>query len=811
MITNILRKIFGTKDEREVKRIFKYVEKINSLEENFIKLSDEELKSKTKEFKDRLTNGETLDDILVEAFATVREASKRTLGMRHFDVQLIGGMVLHEGKIAEMKTGEGKTLVATCPVYLNALMGKVHVVTVNDYLAKRDKEWMSKIYTFLGLSVNVILGGMSSEQRKDAYNSDIVYGTNNEFGFDYLRDNMVSRIEDRVQKSLDYAIVDEVDSILVDEARTPLIISGAASESLKYYKQFSEVAKLLIKDKDYEVDLKAHAVIMNEDGIKRVESLLSIDNLYSPENVDLTHYLNQSLKAKELFKKDKDYIVKNGEVIIVDEFTGRLMDGRRYSEGLHQAIEAKEGVRVASENQTLATITLQNYFRMYKKLSGMTGTAKTEENEFVHIYKLPVVTIPTNKTLRRKDHGDMIYKTVEEKFEAVIDKIIEINEKGQPILVGTTSIANSEVLSKMLNKKGIKHNVLNAKFHEKEAEIVAQAGRYKAVTIATNMAGRGTDILLGGNPEFMAKNELDEENPKYQEVLARYRNKCDEEKQQVLNLGGLYILGTERHESRRIDNQLRGRSGRQGDPGESSFFISLEDDLMKLFGSDRVAKVMDRLGYKYKEPIHHPLITRSIENAQKRVESKNFSVRKQLLEYDDVMNRQREIIYSQRNTIMSKNDLSEEIKKIMIEALNTRFDLTLGYEENKEEQISNLLSLLENRFDYKINKEEINLENLSALKEKMIKDLWENYDQKMSKLSPEGRNATERGMMLEVIDARWKENLKTLDSVRDSIHLQSYGQKDPIVEYKLVSYKIYDGMIKVIKEEIASYLIKMEV
>ena len=657
----LLKAIFGTKNDREVKRMRKTVAKINSLEPEYEKLSDEELRGKTEEFKKRLTNGETLDDILVEAFAVVREGSKRVLRMRHYDVQLIGGIVLHEGKITEMKTGEGKTLVATTAIYLNALTGKgVHVITVNDYLAQRDREQMGQLYSFLGLTSGVIINGLDNEERKKAYECDITYGTNSEFGFDYLRDNMVSRIEDKVQRKLNFCIVDEVDSILIDEARTPLIISGAAANTAKLYQTFFQVATMLERSretekitdikrkkemnfpdevwKDYEVDEKGKNVTLTEKGVKKVEKMLGLDNLYSPNNIELTHYLMQSLKAKELFVRDKDYLVRENEVIIIDEFTGRALEGRRYSDGLHQAIEAKEGVKIANENQTLASITLQNYFRMYEKLSGMTGTAETEAAEFMHIYGLEVVIIPTNKPVIRKDNGDIIYKTKEEKIDAIVDKIKELHDKGQPVLVGTITIQGSELLSGKLKEMNIPHNVLNAKFHAQEAEIVAQAGRYKAVTIATNMAGRGTDIMLGGNPDFMAKSEVPMTDEKYSEILEKYIAQCEKEKEKVKALGGLYILGTERHESRRIDNQLRGRSGRQGDPGESQFYLSLEDDLMKLFGSDRVKTVMEKLGIPKGEPIAHKMISKAIENAQKKVESRNFGIRKSLLEFDDVMN-----------------------------------------------------------------------------------------------------------------------------------------------------------------------------
>ncbi|MCI7681910.1 MAG: preprotein translocase subunit SecA, partial [Fusobacterium necrophorum] len=682
MIANLLKAIFGTKNEREIKRIQKTVAKINALSDEYSSLSDEELRKKTEIFKERLQKGETLDDILVEAFATVREASTRVLGLRHYDVQLIGGIVLHEGKITEMKTGEGKTLVATAPVYLNALSGRgVHVITVNDYLATRDREMMGRVYSFLGLTSGVIVNGMYGKDRRAAYQCDITYGTNSEFGFDYLRDNMVASVGEKVQRELNYCIVDEVDSILIDEARTPLIISGASSDTIKWYQVAYQVVSLLnrsyetekiknIKEKkemnipdekwgDYEVDEKAKNIVLTEKGVSKVEKLLKLDNLYSPENVEITHYINQALKAKELFKRDRDYLVRDsGEVVIIDEFTGRAMEGRRYSDGLHQAIEAKEDVKIAGENQTLATITLQNYFRMYQKLSGMTGTAETEATEFVHTYGLEVVVIPTNEPVIRKDHSDLVYKTKEEKLEAIIAKIEELYKKGQPVLVGTVSIQSSEELSDLIHKKGIPHNVLNAKYHAQEAEIVAQAGRKNSVTIATNMAGRGTDIMLGGNPEFLAIHELgSRETENYLEVFSKYVKQCEEERKEVLSLGGLYILGTERHESRRIDNQLRGRSGRQGDPGESQFFLSLEDDLMRLFGSDRVKAVMEKLGLPHGEPITHSMINKAIENAQTKIESRNFGIRKNLLEFDDVMNKQRTAIYASRNEALVKEDL----------------------------------------------------------------------------------------------------------------------------------------------------------
>lgn len=831
MIGYVVKKIIGTKNDREVKRIIKKVEKVNVLESQFEKLSDEELKNKTVEFRERLAKGETLDSIQVEAFAAVREASKRVLGLRHYDVQIIGGTVLHEGKIAEMRTGEGKTLVGTLAVYLNGLTGNgVHVVTVNDYLAKRDMEWMGRIYKFMGLTVGVILGGMDNEERKAAYNCDITYGTNNEFGFDYLRDNMATRADQRVQRVLNYAIVDEVDSILIDEARTPLIISGPSEETTKWYTVFADIANQLarsrysegVKDRknanldpelilDYEVDEKAHTIVVTEKGIKKVEKLLKIDNLYSPENVELTHYLNQALKAKELFKRDKDYIVRDGEVIIVDEFTGRLMQGRRYSEGLHQAIEAKEGVEIAGENQTLATITLQNYFRMYKKLAGMTGTAETEASEFMHIYKLPIIVIPTNRPIQRKDSPDLVFKNRTGKIKAIINKIEEAHKKGQPVLVGTASIESSEYLSEILKTRRVPHNVLNAKQHEREAEIVAQAGRWGSVTIATNMAGRGTDILLGGNAEFMAKQEVNEEDENYPEILKKYKSQCEEEKRKVLEAGGLFIIGTERHESRRIDNQLRGRAGRQGDPGLSEFYLSLEDDLMRLFGSDRVSRVMDRLGLPEDEPIYHGMISKAIENAQKKVESRNFSIRKQLLEYDNVMNKQREVIYRQRNRILEKDNLREEIIGMLKDTAKAQVFSRLNGDLKENWDVTGLKEKLFELFDYEISEEKI-VENAPSVTAELItEDLMKKYSEKEEENGEDIIRQLEKYILLEVVDSRWRENLKVLDGIKEGIHLRAYAQVDPVVEYKILSSQIYNDMIATIKEETVSFMFKVKI
>ena len=837
MIGGLLKKIFGTKNDREIKALTKEVEKINALESEYEKLSDEELKNKTNIFKERLQNGETLDDILVEAFATVREASKRVLGLRHYDVQLIGGMVLHQGKITEMKTGEGKTLVATCPVYLNALAGHgVHVITVNDYLAKRDRDQMSRLYGFLGLTSGVILNGLPTEQRKKSYNSDITYGTNSEFGFDYLRDNMVSSLDQKVQRELNFCIVDEVDSILIDEARTPLIISGAAEDKIKWYQISFQVVSMLnrsyetekiknIKEKkamnipdekwgDYEVDEKSRVIVFTEKGVKRVEEILKIENLYSPEYVELTHFLHQALKAKELFKRDRDYLVRdNGEVVIIDEFTGRAMEGRRYSDGLHQAIEAKEGVKIASENQTLATITLQNYFRMYKKLSGMTGTAETEATEFMHTYGLEVVVIPTNLPVIRKDNADLVYKTKKEKINAIIDRIQGLYEKGQPVLVGTISIKSSEELSELLKKRGIPHNVLNAKYHAQEAEIVAQAGRYKAVTIATNMAGRGTDIMLGGNPEFMALAEVgSREDERFPEVFAKYQEQCKEEKEKVLALGGLFILGTERHESRRIDNQLRGRSGRQGDPGESEFYLSLEDDLMRLFGSERVMVWMDRLKLPEGEPITHGMINSAIEKAQKKIEARNFGIRKNLLEFDDVMNKQRTAIYESRNEALAIDNLKDKILEMLHRNITEKVYEKFAPEMREDWDIDGLNEYLKDFYVYEEDDDKAYLRSTKEeYAERVYNALVEQYNNKEAELGSDLMRKLEKHILFDVVDNRWRGHLKSLDALRESIYLRAYGQRDPVTEYKLISSQIFEEMIATIQEQATSFLFKVVV
>ncbi|MCX5773361.1 MAG: preprotein translocase subunit SecA [Fusobacteria bacterium] len=811
MIGGVLKKVFGTQNEREIKRILKIVELINSLEHDIQSLSDEALQAKTIEFKAQLAEGKTLEDILPEAFAVVRETSIRILGMRHYDVQLVGGVVLHEGKIAEMRTGEGKTLVATLPIYLNALTGKgVHLVTVNDYLATRDEYQMGKIYNFLGLSTDVVVANMSNEQKRAAYKADIVYGTNNEYGFDFLRDNMVTHKEDKVQRALNYAIVDEVDSILVDEARTPLIISGPAQETTKHYDEFNKIVNSLQKSVDYEVDEKANTVVATDDGIKKVESILGIDNLYSATNIELTHYLSQALKAKELFHLDKEYLIRDGEVIIVDEFTGRAMSGRRYSEGLHQAIEAKEGIEVAGENQTLATITLQNYFRMYQKLSGMTGTAETEASEFMAIYELPIVIIPTNKPIVRKDHADLIYKTEKEKYEAIIERIVQIHLTGQPILVGTASINHSEVISTLLKKRKIPHNVLNAKFHEMEADIVAQAGAKGTVTVATNMAGRGTDILLGGNPEFLAKREISEEDETYPQVLEKYKQQCKNEEQEVFALGGLFILGTERHESRRIDNQLRGRSGRQGNPGESVFFIALEDELMRIFGSDKMKGLLEKMGLKDGESISHPFISGAIENAQKKVEDRNFSIRKHLIEYDDVMNKQREVIYKERDEVLERSELTDIILKMMKRTVEREVNFRLQGEVEQWE----IHSLHERIHElYMLDIASIDIEKITA--EETSNQIYERllavFNEKKGMVDPEQFSKIERYIMLEILDARWRENLKTLDALKEGIGLRGYAQVKPIVQYKILSSEMFEGLIHTIEEEVPGFMVKLKI
>ncbi len=818
----ILQKIFGTKNERELKKLQPIVNKINELEPEISKLTDAQLKAKTNEFKEKLSQGATLDDLLIEAFAVVREVAKRTVHMRPFDVQLMGGVVLHQGKIAEMKTGEGKTLVATLPAYLNALEGKgVHIVTVNDYLARRDTEWMGPIYKFLGLSVGTIQHGMSDVERKKAYEADITYGTNNEFGFDYLRDNMKFRLEDIVQRGHNYAIVDEVDSILIDEARTPLIISGPTEESTALYYRIDNLVRRLRKDVHYQIDEKTRTVVLTEEGVAVAEKFLNIPNLYDLKYMHIVHHINQSLKAHTLFKRDRDYIVKDGKVIIVDEFTGRLMPGRRYSDGLHQALEAKERVRIEEEYQTLASITFQNYFRMYKKLAGMTGTAATEANEFKAIYNLDVVVIPTNKPLRRYEYDDVIYRTKKEKWEAVVKEIEECHKMGRPVLVGTTSIENSEHLSALLRKKGIKHVVLNAKHHEREAEIIAQAGRSGAVTIATNMAGRGTDIILGGNPEFLAKSFLRKKgiDPKkatkeeWEKALAEAKKITDEDHKRVVEKGGLHVIGTERHEARRIDNQLRGRAGRQGDPGSSRFYLSLEDDLMRIFGSDRIKNLMGRIGMQEGVPIQHKMVTRAIERAQKQVEAQNFSIRKHLLEYDDVMNKQRETIYSMRREILEGKNLKEQIQQLIEELLDWILDIHADPKKAPEEwDKEGLRKALITQFIFDINELNIDWENIEyeELRELILSHLKKIYKEKEEIIGSEDMREFERLIMLQIIDSQWKDHLLAMDYLKEGIGLRGYGQRDPLVEYKKESFEMFQAMLNRIEEETIRYLFMLQ-
>jgi len=814
MVNVLLKKLFGTKNEREIKRLLPLVARINSLEPKISGLSDSQLKDKTPEFKKRLELGETLDDILPEAFAVVREVSKRTLKMRHFDVQLLGGIALHEGKIAEMKTGEGKTLVATLPVYLNALEGKgVNIITVNDYLATRDARWMSPIYNFLGMSVGVIVHGLTDEQRQSAYNSDITFGTNNEFGFDYLRDNMKYNISQYVQRELNYAIVDEVDSILIDEARTPLIISGPSEESTDKYYNINKIIPKLQRDADYTIDEKAKTVILTEEGNIKVEKLLGTGNLYDPSNIELVHHVLQGLKAHTLFKRDIDYIVKDGEVIIVDEFTGRLMPGRRWSDGLHQAIEAKEGVKIESENQTLATITFQNYFRMYKKLAGMTGTADTEAEEFGKIYNLDVLVIPTNQPMIRGDFPDVIYKTEKGKFNAALKEIEELHKREQPVLVGTISIEKSEVLSHMLKKKGIPHSVLNAKYHEKEAEIIEQAGRSGAVTIATNMAGRGTDIVLGGNPDGLAKEFLrdkkDYTEEDYKQALLKADEICKKDREKVVSVGGLHILGTERHEARRIDNQLRGRSGRQGDPGFSRFYLSLEDDLMRIFGSDRISGLMNRLGMEEDMPIENKLVSRAIENAQKKVEAHNFDIRKQLLEYDDVMNKQRIEIYSFRREILQEEGLKDRIYYMAEETAAEMLNIYCPEEKHPEEwDMKGLHDAAYGTFSITYSTASKSPEEIRA---SLISAIKESYEKKEAEIGSEMMRYIEKTIMLEVVDAQWKDHLLAMDHLKEGIGLRGYGQRDPLTEYKKEAFEVFVAMTDRVSTEVLNRIFKIQV
>ena len=844
---------FKTYSEKEVKRIMPLVKKINELEAEIEKLTDKELQAKTPELKEKLNNGMTLDDILPEAFAVAREASKRVLGMRHFDVQLIGGIILHQGRIAEMKTGEGKTLVATLPVYLNALSGKgVHVVTVNDYLAKRDSEWMGKLYKFLGLTVGLCISGMDPEEKKKAYDSDVTYGTNNEFGFDYLRDNMVIYKHQAVQRELNYAIVDEIDSILIDEARTPLIISGRANKSSELYKKADIFVKKLkaktiieedVKDidqaednenYDYIIDLKAKSASLTQKGTKKAETEFGIDNLNDLDNSELVHHINQALRANGVMKKDIDYIVKDGEVLIVDEFTGRIMYGRRYNNGLHQAIEAKEHVKIADESKTLATITFQNYFRMYNKLSGMTGTAMTEEGEFGEIYNLDVIEIPTNKPMVRQDRDDIIYKNENAKFRAVVRDIKESNKKGQPVLVGTVSVEKSEKLSSILKKEGVKHQVLNAKYHEQEAMIVAQAGKFGAVTISTNMAGRGTDIMLGGNSEFLAKeemrkqkyseelieaanafNETDNEEilkarKLFKELKDKYEKEISEERQKVIEAGGLKIIGTERHESRRIDNQLRGRSGRQGDIGESRFYIGLDDDLMKIFGGDMITSLYNTLGADEDMPIEHKFLSKAVESAQRRVEGRNFSIRKNVLHYDDVMNQQRELIYAQRKEVLDGKDISGNISNMINSVAENVVSIYTNVQEGEDIDTKGLSLQLKTIFG---------IENLEGLKNEELDEIGlieevqekahQKYKEKEQEIGETEFKELERVVMLKVVDEKWMNHIDNMDELKDGIGLRAYGQKDPVVQYRIEGSDMFEQMVEDIRTDVVKILLNV--
>ena len=852
----LITKIFGSYSDKEVKRIKPLMQRVLDLESKYKAMSESELKNQTNILKDRLKNGETTDDILPDAFAVCREASDRVLGMRHFPVQIIGGIVLHQGRIAEMKTGEGKTLVATLPAYLNGLTGKgVHIVTVNDYLAKRDSEWMGKVYRYLGLTVGLIIHDLDNDDRRKAYAADITYGTNNELGFDYLRDNMCIYKEQKVQREFNYAIVDEVDSILIDEARTPLIISGQGDKSTELYTIADGFAKTLTMYKvaemdekeehddieaDYIVDEKAKTATLTPFGVKKAESYFNVENLTDMENMTLLHHINQAIKAHGIMHRDTDYVVKDGEVIIVDEFTGRLMIGRRYNEGLHQAIEAKEGVKVERESKTLATITFQNFFRLYTKLAGMTGTAMTEESEFREIYKLDVVEIPTNRPVQRKDYDDSVYKTENGKFLAVIEQIIESHEKGQPVLVGTISIEKSELLSSMLKKRGVKHSVLNAKYHEREAEIVAQAGKKGAVTIATNMAGRGTDIMLGGNAEFMAKAEMrkkgyseemiyeataygeteDEEileaRQTYKELNEKYKKEIATEAEEVREAGGLFILGTERHDSRRIDNQLRGRAGRQGDPGASRFYLSLEDDLMRLFGGERIQNLMNALKIEEDQPIENKMLSNSIESAQRKVEGRNFSIRKNTLQFDDVMNAQREIIYGQRGKVLNGENLKDYIAQMMSEWIGETVDRYLNDDEvhdnwNIDGLRDYFLNVLTTEDDLKYEGVELGEINKEDIKQVLRDKAVEKYTEKESLIGSEHMRELERVIMLRVVDTKWMDHIDAMDELRRGMHLRAYGQRDPIVEYRLEGFDMFDEMIASIKEDTVRMLLTIRI
>jgi preprotein translocase subunit SecA len=834
-VAPIIDSVLRAGEGRILRKLKRIADQINSIEDDFVAMSDAELRAMTDEFRQRYEDGETLDELLPEAFATVREAAKRTLGQRHFDVQLMGGAALHLGNIAEMKTGEGKTLTSVLPAYLNALAGNgVHVVTVNDYLAKRDAEWMGRVHHFLGLEVGVILAQMTPAERRVQYAADITYGTNNEFGFDYLRDNMAWTLDECVQRGHHYAIVDEVDSILIDEARTPLIISGPAEQSARWYVEFAKIAPRLRRGEDgegdYEVDEKKKTVGILESGVEKVEDWLGIENLYDPVNTPLVSFLNNSVKAKELYKKDKDYVVMNGEVLIVDEFTGRILHGRRYNEGMHQAIEAKEGVPIKDENQTLATITLQNYFRLYDKLAGMTGTAMTEANEFHQIYKLGVVPIPTNMPMIRDDQADVIYQTAQSKFEACVEDILERHEAGQPVLVGTVSVEKSEILSKLLKRRGVPHEVLNAKYHEREAVIIAQAGRKGAVTVATNMAGRGTDVMLGGNPEFIADQELHQrglspvETPEdyeaaWPEAVAKAKRAVAEEHEQVVEAGGLYVLGTERHESRRIDDQLRGRSGRQGDPGESRFYLSLEDDLMRLFNSDRVGSIMERLSIPADVPVESKVVTRAIRSAQTQVEQQNFEIRKDVLKYDDVLNRQRKVIYGERREVLEGADLREQLRGMVDEVVAgyVAGATSDGYPE--EWDLDKLWRAFRQLFPIGISVDDVieaaggERAGLSGefITEAVIADAQAAYERREAEFGAEVMRELERRVVLSVLDRKWREHLYEMDYLREGIGLRGYGQRDPLVEYQREGYDMFSAMMEGIKEESVGNLFNLQV
>lgn len=812
MLQLLAQKLFGSKNERELKRLWPIVQKINSLEPQMQQLSDEALRAKTSEFRERYSRGESLDEILPEAFAVVREASRRVLGMRHFDVQLIGAMVLHSGRIAEMKTGEGKTLCATLPVYLNAIPGEgVHVVTVNDYLAKRDAEWMGQIYSFLGMTTGVVLSGLDPDARHEAYRADITYGQNNEFGFDYLRDNMKLELSEKAQRGHFYAIVDEVDSILIDEARTPLIISGPAEDATDKYYVADELVRRLRLDEHFSVELKSKQVMLTDEGVRFLEELLKIDNLYDPQHISIVHHIQQALKAHATMKRDVDYVVRNGQVIIVDEFTGRLMAGRRWSDGLHQAVEAKEKVKIARENQTLATVTFQNYFRMYKKLSGMTGTADTEAVEFKKIYNLDVVIVPTNRPMVRKDYPDLVYVSESGKFKAVCEEIEECNKRGQPVLVGTASIAKSELLSEILSKRGIPHHVLNAKHHEKEAEIVAQAGRLGAVTISTNMAGRGTDIVLGGNAEFLAAAEAgtrDPEAPEFQAAYEKFKTLCQEEKQKVIAAGGLHIIGTERHESRRIDNQLRGRSGRQGDPGSSRFYVSLEDDLMRRFGGERLKALMSGWGKMQEDDaLESRLVTRTIENAQKKVEGYHFDIRKHLLDYDNVMNKQREVVYSLRDQMLRGDGVEDFVFENIDDVIEEVITLRASEKEPPERwNIEGICSEIERIFGFRVlsseyqkRAESAGVEFAQELFEEFKQKARERYESRKRHFGPERMLKLERIVFLQAIDHFWKEHLTNMEHLREGIGLRGYGQRNPLYEYQGEAFKLFASMLFAVK------------